>query len=56
MLEKVSIKNVQSIETDNCITTIVYILSFTATIFMYQAQLKNTEILSYKIKRNNKYN
>ena len=50
MLEKVAIKNGQSIETDNCITTIIYILSF--TIFMYQAQLINTEILSDKIKRN----
>jgi hypothetical protein len=29
MLEKVAIKNGQSIETDNCITTIIYILSFT---------------------------
>jgi hypothetical protein len=28
MLEKVAIKNGQSIETDNCITTIIYILSF----------------------------
>jgi len=46
MLEKVAIKNGQSIETDNC----------TVTIFMYQAQLINTEILSDKIKRNNKYN
>ena len=51
-----AIKNGQSIETDNCITTIIYILSFTVTIFMYQAQLINTEILSDKIKRNNKYN
>jgi hypothetical protein len=34
----------------------VYILSFTDTIFMYQAQLINTEILSDQIKRNNKYN
>ena len=56
MLEKVAIKNEQSIETDNCITAIIYILSFTVTIFMYQAQLINTEILSDKIKRNNKYN
>ena len=48
-------KNGQSIETDNCITTIIYILSF-VTIFMYQAQLINTEILSDKIKRSNKYN
>jgi hypothetical protein len=48
----VRIKNEQSIETDNCITTIIYILSFTVTIFMYQAQLINTEILSDKIKRN----
>ena len=44
MLEKVAIKNGQSIETDNCITTFIYILSFTVTIFMYQAQLINTEI------------
>ena len=51
MLEKVAIKNGQSIETDKCITTIIYILSFTVTIFMYQAQLINTEILSDKIKR-----
>jgi hypothetical protein len=51
----VAIKNGQSIETDNCIATFIYILSFTVTIFMYQAQLINTEILSYKIKRNNKY-
>ena len=51
-----AIKNGKSIETDNCITTIIYILSFTVTIFMYQAQLINTEILSDKIKRNNKYN
>ena len=56
MLEKVAIKNGQSIETDNCITTIIYILSFTVTIFMHQAQLINTDILSDKIKRNNKYN
>ena len=56
MLEKVAIKKEQSIETANCITTIIYILSFTVTIFMYQAQLINTEILSDKIKRNNKYN
>jgi hypothetical protein len=42
----VAIKNGQSIETDNCITTIIYILSFTDTIFMYQGQLINTEILS----------
>ena len=56
MLEKVAIKNGQSIETDNCITTTIYILSFTVTIFMYQAQLINTEILSDKIKPNNKYN
>jgi hypothetical protein len=33
-----------------------YILSFTVTIFMYQAQLINTEILSDKITWNNKYN
>jgi hypothetical protein len=46
MLEKVAIKNGQSIETDNCIATFIYILSFTVTIFMYQAQLINTEILS----------
>ena len=56
MLEKVAIKNGQSIETDTCITTIIYILSFTVTIFMFQAQLINTEILSDQIKRNNKYN
>ena len=56
MLEKVAIKNGQSIETDNCITDIIYILSFTGTIFMYQAQLINTEILSEKITWNNKYN
>ena len=49
-----AIKNGQSIETDNYITTIIYILSFTVAIFMYQAQLINTEILSYKIKWNNK--
>jgi hypothetical protein len=49
MLEKVAIKNGQSIETDNCITTIIYILSFTVTIFMLQAQLINTEILNDKI-------
>jgi len=52
----VAIKNGQSIETDNCITTITYIRSFTVAIFMYQAQLINTEILSDKIKRNIKYN
>ena len=46
-----AITNGQSIETDNCITTIIYILSFTVTIFMYQAQLINTEILSDKTKR-----
>ena len=46
-----AIKNGQSIETDNCITTIIYILSFTVKICMYQAQLINTEILSDKIKR-----
>jgi hypothetical protein len=46
-------KNGQSIETDNCITTIIYILSFTVTIFMYQAQLINTEKLIDKIKLNN---
>ena len=56
MLEKVAIKNGQSIETDNCITIIIYILSFTVTLFMYHAQLINTELLSDKIKRNNKYN
>ena len=56
MLEKVAIKNGQSIETDKCLTTIIYILSFTVTIFMYQAQLINTKILCDKIKRNNKYN
>jgi hypothetical protein len=56
MLEKVAIKSGQSIETDNCITTIIYILSFTVTLFMYQAQLINTEILSDKIKPNNKCN
>jgi hypothetical protein len=50
----VAIKNGQSIETDNCIATFIYILSFTVTIFMYQAQLINTEILSDKIKRNSK--
>ena len=41
-------------ETDNCITTIIYTLSFAVTIFMYQTQLINTEILNDKIKRNNK--
>ena len=51
MLEKVAIKNGQSIETDNCIATFIYIISFTVTIFMYQAQLINTEILN---KGNNK--
>ena len=56
MLEEVAIKNGHAIETDNCITTIIYNLSFTVTIFMYQAQLTNTEILSDKIKPNNKYN
>jgi hypothetical protein len=50
----VAIKNGQSIETDNCIATIKYFLSFTAAIIMYQAQLINTEILNDKIKRNNK--
>jgi hypothetical protein len=50
----VAIKNGQSTETENCITTIIYVLSFTVTILMYQAQLINTEILSDKIKRNNK--
>jgi hypothetical protein len=49
-------KNGQSIETDNFITTIIYFLSFTVTIFVYQAQLINTEILNEKIKRNNKKN
>ena len=49
-----AIKNGQSIENDNCITTVIYILSFTVTIAMYQAQLINTEILSDKIKRNKK--
>ena len=49
-----AMKNGQSIETDNCITIIIYIPSFTVTIFMYKAQLINTEILSDKIKRNNK--
>jgi hypothetical protein len=52
----VAIKNGQSIETDNYITTIIYILSFTVTIVMYQVQLINTEILNDKITRNNKYN
>jgi hypothetical protein len=52
----VAIKNGQSIETDNCITTITYCLSFRVTIFAYQAQLINTEILNDKIKRNNKKN
>jgi hypothetical protein len=47
----VAIKNGQSIETDNCITTITYFLSFRVTIFAYQAQLINTEILNDKIKR-----
>ena len=56
MPEKVAIRNGQSIETDNCITTIIYILSFTDTIFMYQGQLINAEILSDQIKRDNKYN
>jgi hypothetical protein len=54
MLEKVAIKNEQSIETDNRLTTIIYFLSITVTIFMYQTKLINTEILSDKIKRNNK--
>jgi hypothetical protein len=48
MPEKVAIKNGQSIETDNCIATFIYILSFTVTIFMYHSQLINTEILSDK--------
>jgi len=56
MLAKVSIKNGQSLETDNCITTIIYILSFTVTIFAYQVQMINTEIINDKIKRNNKKN
>jgi hypothetical protein len=54
MLEKVTIENEQSIETDNCLTTTIYFLSFTVTICMYQAQLTNTEVLNDKIKRNNK--
>jgi len=54
MLERVAIKNGQSIETDNCITTIIYILSFTVIIVIYQTQLINIEILNDKIKRNNK--
>ena len=49
-----AIKNGQSLETDNYITTITYFLSFTVTIFMYQTQLMNTEILNDKIKWNNK--
>jgi putative NADPH-quinone reductase len=49
----VAIKNGQSIEIDNCITTIIYFLSFTVTILLYQTQLINTEILNDKIKRNN---
>jgi hypothetical protein len=49
-------KNEQSIETNNCITTITYFLSFTVTICMYQTQLINTKILNDQIKRNNKYN
>jgi hypothetical protein len=36
MLEKVAIKNGQSIETVNCISTIIYILSFTVTGEIYQ--------------------
>ena len=51
-----AVKNGQSIETDNFITTIIYFLSFRVTIFVYQAQLINTEILNEKIKRNNKKN
>ena len=47
-------KKGQSIETDNYITTVIYIFSFTVTIFMYQTQLINNEILNDKIKRNNK--
>jgi uncharacterized membrane protein len=47
----VTIENGQLIETDNCITTIIYILSFTVTVFMYQAQFINTELLTDKIKR-----
>ena len=54
MLEKVAIKNGQSIETDKCITTIIYIISFTVIIVIYQTQLINIEILNDKIKRNNK--
>ena len=54
MLGKVAIKNGQTIETDNCITTIIYILSFTVIIVIYQTQLINIEILNDKIKRNNK--
>ena len=50
-----AIKNGQSIETDNCITTITYFLSFTVTIFIYKTQLTNYEILTDKIKRNNKW-
>ena len=54
MLEKVAIKNGPSKETDSCITTIIYILSFTVIIVIYQTQLINIEILNDKIKRNNK--
>jgi hypothetical protein len=50
MLEKVAMKNRQSIETANCITTIINFLSFTVTICMYQAQLINTEIVNDQIK------
>jgi hypothetical protein len=50
----VAIKNGQSIETENCITTIIYFLSFTVTIFMYQTQLINTDILYGKITPINK--
>ena len=49
-----AIKNGQLIETDNGITTITYFLSFTVTIFIYQAQLINIEILNDEIKRKNK--
>jgi len=40
----VAIKNGQSIETDNCITTIIYFLSFTVTIFMCQTMVSLTSI------------
>ena len=39
-----AIKNGQSIETDNCITTIIYFLSFTVTIFMCQTMVSLTSI------------